>query len=203
MGWLGRRLPLPQTGFGNRPALGKFGGAGHKVYSYLLHGVAIERSDQVGSTDITYIPLPTGFRYLTVVKGTAALCCRACCHIRWTWRSVWRRWREALVRGCSEVVQHRPRVQFTAGAFTGRLEVAGAKVSIDSKGRCRDKVFVERLWRTRRYEEIYLWRHETMPALAAGLARYFGYYPGARRHQALDYRPPAEVYGSGVVGRGR
>jgi putative transposase len=180
------------------------GGAGHKVYPYLLRGVAIERVDQVWSTDITYIPLPAGFMYLTAV-------------IDWHSRYVlsWRlsntldvefcleALEEALSCGRPEVFNTDQGVQFTSAAFTGRLEAAGAKVSMDGKGRCLDNVFVERLWRTVKYEEISLWRHETVPARAAGLARYFGYYNGARRHQSLGYRTPAAVYGSGTTGRGR
>jgi putative transposase len=110
---------------------------------------------------------------------------------------------EALSCGRPEVFNTDQGVQFTSAAYTGRLEAAGAKVSMDGKGRCLDNVFVERLWRTVKYEEIYLWRHETVSALVSGLARYFGYYNGARRHQALGYRTPAEVYGSGAARRKR
>ena len=92
-------------------------------------------------------------------------------------------------------------MQFTSASYTGRLEEAGAKVSMDGKGRCLDNVFVERLWRTVKYEEIYLWRHETVAALASGLSRYFGYYNRERRHQSLGDRTPAEVYGRGSRSR--
>src|SRR5947209_3018968 len=174
------------------------GGAGHKVYPYLLRGVAIERADQVWSTDITYIPMPNGFMYLTAV-------------IDWYSRYVLS-WRlsntldvafclealdEALRRGCPEVFNTDQGVQFTASSFTGRLEAAGAKVSMDGRGRCLDNVFVERLWRTVKYEYVYLWRPEGVPALAAGLTTYFGYYNERRTHQALANRTPAEVYGNG------
>jgi putative transposase len=180
------------------------GGAGHKVYPYLLRGVVIERPDQVWSTDITYIPLPAGFMYLTAVLDW---------HSRYvlSWRLsntldvefCLEALEEALSCGRPEVFNTDQGVQFTSAAFTGRLEAAGAKVSMDGKGRCLDNVFVERLWRTVKYEEVYLWRHETVPALASGLARYFAYYNGARRHQSLGYRTPAEVYGSGAAGRRR
>jgi putative transposase len=165
--------------------------------------VAVERPDQVWSTDITYIPLPAGFMYLTAVLDW---------HSRYvlSWRLsntldvefCLEALEEAVRHGCPEVFNTDQGVQFTSASFTGRLESAGAKVSMDGKGRCLDNVFVERLWRTVKYEEIYRWRHETVPALAAGLARYFGYYNGARRHQCLGYRTPAEVYGSGTTGRG-
>src|SRR3954451_7309009 len=89
---------------------------------------------------------------------------------------------EALRRGCPEVFNTDQGVQFTSGSFTARLEAAGTKVSMDGKGRCLDNVFVERLWRTVKYEEIYLWCHETVPALHAGLERYFPYYNDERTH---------------------
>lgn len=172
------------------------GGAGHKVYPYLLRNVTIERVNQVWSTDITYIPLPRGFMYLTAV-------------LDWHSRYVLS-WRlsntlevefclealdEALRHGCPEVFNTDQGVQFTSASYTSRLETAGAKVSMDGKGRCLDNVFVERLWRTVKYEEIYIWRHETVPELQAGLAKYFGFYNRERRHQSLADRTPAEVYG--------
>ena len=173
------------------------GGAGHKVYPYLLRNVAIERVDQVWSTDITYIPLPTGFMYLVAVMDW---------HSRYvlSWRLsntldsefCLEALDEALRSGCPEVFNTDQGVQFTSASYTGRLEAAGAKVSMDGRGRCLDNVFVERLWRSVKYEEIYLWRHETVAALQSGLVRYFGYYNEARRHQSLDYRTPAAVYGT-------
>ncbi len=174
------------------------GGAGHKVYPYLLRNVAIERVNQVWSTDITYIPMPNGFMYLTAV-------------IDWYSRYVlsWKlsntldtefcleALEEALRRGCPEVFNTDQGVQFTSASFTSRLESAGAQVSMDGRGRCLDNVFVERLWRTVKYEYVYLWRPEAVPALAAGLTTYFGYYNEARTHQSLADRTPAEVYGKG------
>jgi putative transposase len=173
-------------------------GTGHQVYPYLLRGVAIERVNQVWSTDITYIPLPQGFMYLTAV-------------LDWYSRYVlsWRlsntldvafcleALEEALRRGCPEVFNTDQGVQYTSPSFTSRLEAAGTRVSMDGRGRWLDNVFVERLWRTVKYEEIYLWRHETVPALQSGLERYFRYYNVARRHQSLANRTPAEVYGKG------
>jgi putative transposase len=108
---------------------------------------------------------------------------------------------EALSRGCPEVFNTDQGAQFTATAYTSRLESAGAKVSMDGKGRCLDNVFVERLWRTVKYEEVYLWRHETVPALESGLMQYFGYYNRERCHQSLENRTPAEVYGNGSRSR--
>ncbi len=172
--------------------------AGHRIYPYLLRDVRIERVDQVWSTDITYIPLTQGFMYLAAV-------------IDWFSRYViaWRlsntldgsfcleMLEEALSRGRPEVFNTDQGVQFTAQAWTGRLEAAGVQVSMDGKGRCLDNVFVERLWRSVKYEDIYLWRYEGVPELQRGLGRYFPYYNEERLHQALDYRTPAAVYRKG------
>ena len=178
------------------------GGVGHKVYPYLLRNVTIGRVNQVWSTDITYIPMPKGFLYLTAV-------------IDWHSRYVlsWRlsntldvgfcieALEEALSQGCPEVFNTDQGVQFTSESYTSKLKAAGAKVSMDGKGRCLDNVFVERLWRTVKYEEVYLWRHETVPAVQAGLTRYFPFYNDERRHQSLENRTPAEVYGKGSKSR--
>ena len=173
-------------------------GAGHEVYPYLLRGVVIDRPDHVWSTDITYVGLPSGFMYLAAV-------------IDWYSRYVisWRLSNtldgdfcldmldEALGKGRPEVFNTDQGVQFTARRWTGRLEAAGVKVSMDGKGRCLDNVFVERLWRTVKYEDIYLKRYEAVPGLRQGLRAYFPFYNDGRPHQALGYRTPAEVYRQG------
>jgi putative transposase len=180
-------------------------GRGHRIYPYLLRDVSIERPDQVWSTDITYVPLASGFMYLAAV-------------IDWYSRYViaWRlsntldgsfcleMLEEALGRGRPEVFNTDQGVQFTAAVWAGRLESAGVAVSMDGRGRCLDNVFVERLWRTVKYEDIYLWRYEGVPELQHGLGRYFPYYNEGRPHQALDYRTPAAIYQPGrqVAGRG-
>ena len=107
---------------------------------------------------------------------------------------------EALSRGRPEVFNTDQGSQFTAEAFTGKLVSAGVAVSMDGRGRCLGNVFVERLWRTVKYEDIYLWRYETVPQLQQGLGRYFPYYNEERLHQALVYRTTAAVY---QEGRGR
>lgn len=89
-------------------------------------------------------------------------------------------------------------VQFTAGAWTGRLESAGVSVSMEGRGRCPDNVLVERLWRSVKYEDVYLKGYERVPELEGGLRAYFGFYNTQRRHQSLDYRTPAKVYGVGA-----
>ena len=101
----------------------------------------------------------------------------------------------ALARGRPEIFNTDQGAQFTSQAFTGVLEAAGIAISMDGRGRALDNVFIERLWRTVKYEEIYLWRHETVPALVSGLTRYFDYYNKERRHQSLDNQTPAAVYG--------
>jgi putative transposase len=177
-----------------RPKL-SVAGRGHRIYPYLLRDVAIERPDQVWSTDITYVPLATGFMYLAAV-------------IDWYSRYViaWRlsntldgsfcleMLEEALSRGQPEIFNTDQGVQFTAQAWTGRLEFAGVAVSMDGRGRCLDNVFVERLWRSVKYEDVYLRGYETVPELEGGLGRYFPFYNEERPHQSLDYRTPRQVY---------
>ena len=170
-------------------------GRGHRIYPYLLRDVKIERPDQVWSTDITYVPLAQGFLFLAAV-------------IDWYSRYVLA-WRlsntldgsfcldlleEALSHGQPEVFNTDQGVQFTAQAWTGRLEAAGVAVSMDGKGRCLDNVFVERLWRSVKYEDIYLRCYEGVPELQEGLERYFPYYNDERPHQSLAYETPAAVY---------
>jgi putative transposase len=168
----------------------------HKVYPYLLRDVPIARPDQVWSADITYVPLACGFMYLAAT-------------IDWYSRYViaWRlsntlegsfcldMLEEALGKGKPEVFNTDQGVQFTAHAWTGRLESAGVAVSMDGVGRCLDNVFVERLWRSLKYEDIYPKGYEAVPALQSGLQVYFPFYNEERPHQSLDYRTPAEVYG--------
>ncbi len=170
-------------------------GRGHNIYPYLLRGVKIERPDQVWSADITYVPMPSGFMYLAAV-------------IDWYSRYVitWRlsntldgafcleMLEEALRSGCPEVFNTDQGVQFTAEAFTGRLLSAGVAVSMDGRGRALDNVFVERLWRSVKYEDIYIRGYEAVPDLHRGLGRYFDFYNDERLHQSLDYRTPATVY---------
>src|SRR5581483_126986 len=171
------------------------GGKGHRVLPYLLRGATIARPDQVWSADITYVPLTTGFMYLAAV-------------IDWYSRYViaWRLSNtldgafclemldEALGRGRPEIFNTDQGVQLTAAAFTGRLLAAGVQVSMDGRGRCLDNVFVERLWRTVKHEDIYLRGYETVPELLQGLARFFPFYNEERLHQALGYETPAAVY---------
>jgi putative transposase len=178
-------------------------GKGHRIYPYLLRGVKVERRDQVWSTDVTYVPMPSGFMYLAAV-------------IDWFSRYViaWRlsntldgsfcleTLEEALRGGRPEIFNTDQGVQFTAAAFTGRLESAGVAVSMDGRGRALDNVFVERLWRSVKYEDIYIQGYDTVPGLHRGLASYFAFYNDERPHQSLDYRTPAAVYRGTKVEKG-
>ncbi len=177
-------------------------GPGHRIYPYLLRGVCIERPNQVWSADITYVPLPAGFMFLAAT-------------IDWHSRYVvaWRlsntldgsfcldMLEEALSTGRPEVFNTDQGVQFTAAAWTSRLERAGVAVSMDGRRRWLDNVFVERLWRSVKYEDVYPRGYEAVPALQEGLGRYFPFYNEERHHQALDYQTPAAVYRGGTVGR--
>lgn len=172
-------------------------GAGHKIYPYLLRDVAITRPDQVWSTDITYVPMRRGFMYLVAI-------------LDWYSRYVlaWRlsnsletsfcieALEEALERGRPEIFNSDQGVQFTSTSFTSRLERHGVAISMDGRGRALDNVFIERLWRTIKYEEIYLKDYDTVDELYEGLTHYFAFYHDERPHQSLTNRTPAAVYGS-------
>jgi len=187
-----RRLGLwalvPQPGT-SRPA------PGHRVYPYLLRGVAIERVNQVWSTDITYIRLRGGFAYLAAVLDW---------HSRYVLSWALSNSLEvgfclavleaALARGRPETFNSDQGAQFTSPAFTGRLLAAGVRISMDGRGRALDNVFVERLWRSVKYEEVYLHDYEGMREAQRGLGQYFRFYNEERPHQALGYRRPAAVY---------
>jgi putative transposase len=176
-------------------------GAGHKIYPYLLRNVTVARPNQVWSADITYVPLRCGFLYLTAI-------------LDWYSRYVLA-WRlsnsldsdfcvealaEALRRGRPEIFNSDQGVQFTSREFTGRLESAAVAISMDGRGRALDNVFVERLWRSVKYEEVYLHDYATGAECHAGLRAYLKFYCEERLHQSLDYRTPAEVYWGGVAG---
>ncbi len=167
----------------------------HKVYPYLLRGVKIEHRDQVWSTDITYIPMHHGFMYLTAVidwysRYVLAWSLSNSLDGRFCLETL----EEALRGGKPEIFNTDQGVQYTARSFTGRLEAAGVSVSMDGRGRALDNVFVERLWRSVKYEDVYIWCYETVPELRRGLGRYFGFYNEERPHQSLDDRTPGAVY---------
>ena len=176
-------------------------GKGHKIYPYLLRGLTIERANQVWASDVCYIPMAKGFMYLVVIMD-------------WHTRKVlsWRlsnsldvgfcveALEEALSRyGAPEIFNTDQGAQFTSQAFTDVLKDHGVAISMDGKGRWVDNVFVERLWRSVKYEDVYLRAYETPRELRAGLARYFTFYNARRRHSALDRRTPDAVYYAQVM----
>ncbi len=170
-------------------------GAVQAIYPYLLRGVTIDHPNQVWSADITYLPMAQGFMYLVAI-------------LDWFSRYVltWQlsntldglfcldALKTALAHGHPEIFNTDQGVQFTATPFTQTLAQAGIRISMDGRGRALDNIFVERLWRTVKYEHVYLMEYETVTALAAGLNTYFHFYNHERRHQSLDYQTPACVY---------
>jgi putative transposase len=178
--------------------------AGHKIYPYLLRNVTVTRPNQVWSTDITYVPLRCGFLYLTVI-------------LDWYSRYVlsWRLSNTLDGDFCLEALEEalqiaRPEIfnsdqgsQFTSREFTGRLEAAAVAISMDGRGRALDNVFVERLWRTVKYEDVYLHDYTTGVECHAGLTLYLTFYCEERPHQSLAYRTPATVYWGESSGKRR
>ena len=179
--------PKPNT---SKPA------PGHRIYPYLLRGLAIDRPNHVWATDITYIPMARGFVYLCAVMD-------------WFTRRVlaWRVSNTMEADFCVETLEdalarhHKPEIfnsdqgsQFTGTAFTGVLINNEIKISMDGRGAWRDNVFVERLWRTVKYEEVYLRAYEDVPQARASLGRYIGFYNGRRPHSSLDRRTPDQAY---------
>ena len=169
----------------------------HRKYPYLLRGLEITAPDQVWCADITYVPMPGGHAYLCavmdwfsrkvlgrVVSNTmdTTLCLRAL---------------EMAIdtAGCTPGIFNTDQgCQFTSAEWTGRLEQLGVKISMDGRGRWMDNVFIERLWRSVKYEEVYLHEHETIPELINGLSRWFDRYNSWRPHQALGNLTPDKVY---------
>jgi putative transposase len=168
---------------------------GHTVYPYLLKGMKITRPNQVWAADITYIPMARGFLYLVAI-------------IDWYSRYVlsWRlsntldadfcveALEEALKKGKPEIFNTDQGAQFTGEAFTGLLKQHGIRISMDGKGSYNDNLFIERLWRTVKYEEVYLKAYQDGRDARIGLGNYFRFYNTERPHQTHDYRTPAEVY---------
>jgi putative transposase len=169
---------------------------GHKIYPYLLRGMEITRPNQVWAMDITYIPMARGFVYLAVV-------------LDWATRRVlsWRlsitmeaafcveTLEDALARhGKPEIFNTDQGSQFTGSAFTGLLASNGIAISMDGKGAWRDNVFVERLWRSVKYEEVYLRAYQSVSEARNSIGRYLNFYNGRRPHSSLDGRTPDQAY---------
>lgn len=168
----------------------------HKKYPYLLRNIRIDRVNQVWSTDITYIRLKGGFVYLTAI-------------VDWYSRFVlsWRLSTTLETRFCTEALQEalerfgKPEIfntdqgcQFTSAEFTGILESYGIAISMDGKGRALDNIFVERFWRTVKYDDVYLKGYVTVPECKAGLTQFFDRYNNRREHTSLEGHYPADVY---------
>ncbi len=185
--------PKPRT---TKPA------PGHKIFPYLLRGIAVERPNQVWCADITYIPLGRGFLYLVAIMD-------------WASRAVlaWRlsntmdasfcvsALEEALARfGRPEIFNTDQGSQFTSAAFTGVLTAAGVRISMDGRGRWMDNVFIERLWRSLKHEDIYLKGYADGREAHAGIAAWFAFYNTRRPHQALGDRTPMAVWRDGTSG---
>jgi putative transposase len=167
----------------------------HKIYPYLLRGLEITHVNHVWSTDITYIPMPRGFMYLVAVMD-------------WYSRYVlaWQlsntldgsfcldTLQQALLWGKPEIFNTDQGVQFTASQFTDCLEQAEIRISMDGRGRALDNIFIERLWRSVKYEDIYPKAYDTVPHLERGVDAYFHLYNHERLHESLAYRTPAEVH---------
>ena len=171
------------------------GGKDHKIYPYLLKNLTINRADQVWCADITYIRLAHGFVYLVAIMD-------------WHSRRVLS-WRlsntldtefclealdEALAHGKPEIFNTDQGCQFTSESFTGRLKNAGIKISMDGRGRVFDNILIERLWRTLKYQDIYIKDYQTVMDLIAGLDAYFRFYNNEKPHQSLENRTPSMVY---------
>ena len=172
---------------------------GYKVYPYLLCDLKITRPNQVWAADITYIPMARGFLYLVSI-------------IDWYSRYVisWRlsntldadfcvaALEEALSKGTTEIFNTDQGSQFTGEAFTGLLKEHGVRISMDGKGSYNDNLFIERLWRTVKYEEVYLKAYQDGREARISLGEYFHFYNTTRPHQSLGYLTPAEVYAGAV-----
>jgi putative transposase len=169
---------------------------GHRIYPYLLRGLAITRPNQVWAMDITYIPMARGFVYLAAV-------------VDWFSRKVlaWKLSITMETSFCIEALEEalskneKPEIfntdqgsQFTSEAFTGRLKKEGIGISMDGKGRWRDNVFVERIWRSIKYEEVYLHAYVSVSEARASLSRYIDFYNAARPHSSLKALTPDQVY---------
>ena len=169
---------------------------GHKIYPYLLRGVKVERPDQVWATDITYIPMARGFVYLVaVVDGFTRRVLSHRVSITMEADFCIEALEEAIGKhGKPDIFNSDQGSQFTGEAFTGVLLTHGIAISMDGKGAWRDNVFVERLWRSVKYEEVYLKAYDSVSEARCSLGRYLDFYNRQRPHSSLDRRTPDEAY---------
>jgi len=170
-------------------------GEGHKIYPYLLRDVVVTRVNQVWSTDITYIRMARGFVYLVAVmdwfsRFVLSWALSVTMEMDFCMEALER----ALRWGRPEIFNSDQGSQFTSEKFTGKLESRGIAVSMDGRGRCLDNIFIERLWRSLKYEEVYLRDYRLVPEARAGIGAWIRFYNRERPHQSLDYRTPAGLY---------
>ena len=170
---------------------------GHKIYPYLLRGLELRKPNQVWVADITYLPMSKGFCYLIAIMDlhsrkilswqlSNSLDPRFCVTAL----------EEALTTyGAPEIFNTDQGAQFTSQTFTSVLDQHGVRISMDGKGRWIDNVFIERFWRSLKYEEVYLYAYDDLSEARASLERYFGYYNSKRRHSSLGKQTPEAVYG--------
>jgi putative transposase len=178
-----------------KPRLSRPGGPEHHIWPYLLRGVAVTRPNQVWAADITYIRLWRGFVYLVAVMDWYSRYV-----LSWSLSTTLESWfcvealRRALAVGRPEIFNTDQGSQFTSEAFTCILQEAGVAISMDGRGRAFDNIFVERLWRSVKYEEVYIKDYGVVDEARRGLSDYFALYNTERLHQSLGYKTPAEVY---------
>ena len=170
-------------------------GENHRIYPYLLRGTTVERVNQVWSTDITYIRMAQGFLYLVAVmdwfsRFVLSWSLSLTMEVEFCVEAL----KRALRRGRPDIFNSDQGSQFTSEKFTGELAERQIAISMDGRGRCLDNIFVERLWRSLKYEEVYLKNYATVTEARAGIAGYFRFYNHERLHQSLGYRTPAAVY---------
>ena len=170
-------------------------GEGHRIFPYLLRGTTVERVNQVWSTDITYIRMAQGFLYLVAImdwfsRFVLSWSLSLTMEVEFCVEAL----KRALRRGLPDIFNSDQGSQFTSEKFTGELAERQIAISMDGRGRCMDNIFVERLWRSLKYEEVYLKDYASVAEARAGIAGYFQFYNHQRLHQSLDYRTPAEIY---------
>jgi putative transposase len=170
-------------------------GEGHRIYPYLLRGAKVKRVNQVWSTDITYIRMAEGFLYLVAIMDWFSRFV-----LSWSLSLTMEvdfcidALKRALRRGRPDIFNSDQGSQFTSEKFTGELAGRRIAISMDGRGRCMDNIFIERLWRSLKYEEVYLKDYASVAEARAGIERYFHFYNHRRLHQSLDYRTPAAIY---------
>lgn len=172
-------------------------GEGHRIYPYLLGGVEVKRPNQVWSTDITYIRMTQGFVYLVAVmdwfsRYVLSWALSLTMELDFCVEAL----KRALRRGRPDIFNSDQGSQFTSEKFTGELEIRQIAISMDGRGRCMDNIFIERLWRSLKYEEVYLKDYASVTEARTGIEGYIRFYNRERLHQSLGYRTPAALYGA-------